>query len=132
MCLKPATEAERIKLVDLLHRTLFYHSLDDAYLLQKLCEIVESDQNLNKFHEIAITAGQREHYHDATQRDSVLDSSNSVEVNKVENKSSWQPRGHGSTAGGRPGTAGPGGGASAAAATATTGDDRAPSKTHHR
>ena len=57
---------------------------------QKLCEIAENEPNLNKVHEIAITAeSQRLQYSDATEKCSVLDSSSNVTVNKIEQKPNW-------------------------------------------
>ena len=84
--LKPKDEAERLQLVDILHRTLYYTSLDDADIQKKLFEIPEGDQNYNKFYEAAILVeSQRAHYKATANQAVVLDSASAVNVNKMDN-----------------------------------------------
>ena len=84
--LKPKNEAERLQLVDIMHRTLYYTSLDDADIQKKLFEIPEGDQSYNKFYETAILVeSQRAHYKATANQAVVLDSASAVNVNKIEN-----------------------------------------------
>ena len=83
---KPKDEAGRVKLVDILQRTLYYTSLDDAFIQEKLFEIPEAEQSYVKFYEAAVLAeAQRAHYKSATVESNVLDSSSAVSIHKVEN-----------------------------------------------
>ena len=92
LCIKPNTEANRIKCVDLLHRTLFYHALDDNYLQKELSNIPETDQTLLSFHEEAIKAElRRSHFQTNSEKSNVLDASASVNINKMEYRSTGQP-----------------------------------------
>ena len=105
LCLKPTSDAEKDYFIDLIQRSLYYHALDDRYLEQKLSDIKESDQTLQAFHHESIRAeAQREHYQSVTATSNVLDSSNSVSVNKFENSTAnkkWQhSRGRGGAGGG--------------------------------
>ena len=140
LCVKPNTVADREKCVDLLHRTLFYHALDDAYLQRELSNIPEADQTLNSFHEEAIKAeGRRSHYQGTTEKCNVLDASASVNINKFEYKSPAQPSGNrGTWRGGRGGrgwkggsSGGRGGGGRGASHTAYENNSGGSSTQHH-
>ena len=96
LCVKPASDAERIKCIDLLLRTIFYHALDDPYLQKELSNIPESEQTLDKFLEEAIMAeSRRHHYRDASEKGNVLDATNNIHVNKTEYSPSLPTRGRG-------------------------------------
>ena len=87
LSLKPKDDDGRKKFVDLVHRTLFYFSLDDHGLQKKLSDIPEDEQTLLKFYETAILAeSQRSHYHETNEKAGLLDSSSAVSVNKFEGK----------------------------------------------
>ena len=49
LCLKPSNDEERKKCIDLLHRTLFYHALDDPYLQKDISNLAEGAQTLKTF-----------------------------------------------------------------------------------
>ena len=84
--LKPKDDAGRVQLVDIMHRTLYYHSLDDPDIQKKLFEIPEADQSYNKFYETAILIeSQRAHYKATANQAVVLDSASAVNVNKMDN-----------------------------------------------
>ena len=96
LCVKPANDAERIKCIDLLLRTIFYHALDDPYLQKELSNIPESEQTLDRFLEEAILAeSRRHHYRDASEKGNVLDVTNNINVNKTEYSTSLPVRGRG-------------------------------------
>ena len=93
LAFKPNTNEEKDATISLLQRTLFYHALGDAYLQQKLSEIPEAEQTLQKFHEIAQHAeAQRDAYREAVEKGNVLDAASNVSVNKFDNS---QSRGRG-------------------------------------
>ena len=94
LCLKPKDAAGREKFVDLVHRTLFYFSLDDHGLQKKLSDIPEAEQTLLKFYETAILAeSQRSHYREANEKGGILDASSGISVNKFDGKATtWQRR----------------------------------------
>ena len=85
LCVSPKTEPDRIKFVDLIKRTAFYHALDDSYLQKELSKIKESDQSLLKFQEEAINAeARRNHHRDVTEKSNILDATSELSVSKCD------------------------------------------------
>ena len=54
--LKPSSEAERINYVDLINRSLFYFCLDDHYIQEQICNMMEANPKLKTFLDEAIAA----------------------------------------------------------------------------
>lgn len=85
LCFFPETETEKDNFVDLIHRTIYFHALDDKGLQKELSNVAESEQSLAKFHAEAIKAESRRiHYNDTAEKTGSLDASSDISVNRSE------------------------------------------------
>ena len=84
-CLSPKTDQERIKAVDLMRRSAFYHSLDDKYLQEELSKVKESEQTLAKFREVAeIAEARRKHHQDIADKSDFINPKSDIGISKAE------------------------------------------------
>ena len=85
--MKPSTEDDRIKYVDLMNRSMFYFCLDDVYIQEQICNMKDADPKLKTFLDEAIAAeARRKSFKDIGASSSSLDNSGGVAMSNVDGK----------------------------------------------
>ena len=73
--MKPTTDQERKDFVDLIHRSMYYISLEDTYLQKALSDLKTPNPNLQAYYEETVAAeSRRKCYQDINTSSSKLDS----------------------------------------------------------
>ena len=127
-CLLPTTTEGFKKANDLVLRCIYYQSLDDQYLKEKLCNLKSDNLCLKQFYdEVVISETKRKNFEETTVKSNILDPSTAVSINKTE----YSPSGHQPKVGGngRPTTrrrGGRGRGSRGGAAAAAAGEGTTP------
>ena len=88
--MKPTNDQERKDFVDLVHRSMYYISLEDTYLQKALSDLKVAKPSLQAYFEEAVAAeSRRKCYNDINSSSSKLESSKDVTISKW--KPNWDP-----------------------------------------
>ena len=83
--MKPSSDDEYKYFADLIHRAMFYISLDDTYLQQALSDLKTPNPTLRSYMEEAIAAeSRRKCFQDIATTSSTLDSKGGISISKQE------------------------------------------------
>ena len=88
--MKPGNEQERKDFVDLVHRSMYYISLEDTYLQKALSDLKIAKPSLQAYFEETVAAeSRRKCYQDINSSSSKLENSKGVTISKWNSK--WDP-----------------------------------------
>ena len=91
--MKPSTEDERAKYVDLINRSLFYFCLEDFYIQEQICNLKDADPKLKTYLDEAIAAeARRKSFKEIGASSSILDNSGGAALSKVDGDKKYSPK----------------------------------------
>merc|ERR1712240_724269 len=94
-CLKPVTDAEKDKYIDLMNRSMYFISLDDDYLQKEVSNIKTADPTIKTFFDEVVSAEARLNtYNDISKTTVSAEGSGSIAVSYANAKTGNKAKGN--------------------------------------